>query len=715
MSAMASDHRTSVLSPRKVYFSSYLQQYYWAVIGTAIAIGTLAHLLNRVLAYRRSVTRKHVSCGTHPCRLRNAAVRPPRPRSIIVRTYEAITTLTRAVNYLTPPPLSVGRRVLHFRPLGPVLIVLGNLIVVLVLCFWKEKYADPEEWEQVGYRTGYITVCQLPLVFLLAGRQNIIGYLTGMGYERLNWFHHWIARTMWLTATIHMGFWFHSWSRYGYIEHQLKHDEVVKYGFSSWCVLTFIVLTSAAPIRNLGYEFFVIQHLVSFVGLTSVIWFHVPAKLKQWVWLSIGLLIFDRVIRYAWATFANLSIFHRSTDRKHRLWANRATFTPLPGDITRIKIDDPVVSWKPGQHVFFTCHSVLPLQSHPFTIASIPADNKMEFVVRAEKGGTRRFHSYASEHKNVLNTGSTALTKGDLTAFIDGPYGSMRTLRQFDSVVLLAGGMGATFMMPCLRDIVAAWKTEASQRSKSTRLAAVRRVRFIWVIRSLSQLICFETQLQSALADVAECQHSQPDICRDLDISIYVTSDEELEPPATLHAPMTHQNQSTAPTIVETGDHEKMVMKDDGSVRSVSESSDPSRAYQTQKCYCSAQADEKNQNTECTCSGTIPITALPSPPPPPAANSAKHTSATEKRTCLAASASSRAHPTGLNILSGRPHPRTAISQVRGRAEGEIAVAVCGPRGLSDDVRRSVVALSDARGMSRGTQQGIYLHVEMFGW
>jgi hypothetical protein len=69
-----------------------------------------------------------------------------------------------------------------------------------------------------------------------------------------------------------------------------------------------------------------------------------------------------------------------------------------------------------------------------------------------------------------------------------------------------------------------------------------------------------------------------------------------------------------------------------------------------------------------------------------------------------------------NFLSGRPYPRTIIRKVLEKAEGESAVVVCGPRGLADDVRRSVVYLSDERAVHKGTgAQGIYLHVENFGW
>lgn len=621
-----------------------------------------------------------------------------------------MTALVREVSYTSLPPVSIGRYTVHFAPLGPVLIILAYLIAVLVFCFYKLDTTDQWKWEDVGYRTGFVNICQLPLIFLLAGRQNIIGRLVGMSYERLNWFHRWIARTLWLTATIHMGFWFRNWGRYDYIAHQLKNDELTKRGFAAWCILTFIVLTSAAPVRSLGYEFFVLQHLVTFVGFTVAVWLHAPDEVKVWVWIAIGLLVFDRVARYAWAAYANLSIFHRSATPKHTLWANRASFTPLPGNVTRITIDSPAIRWKPGQHVFLACHSVAPLQSHPFTITSIPDDNKMEFLVRAEKGGTRRMFRYASKHDDVLGSGETSPTKHERTVFVDGPYGNFRPLRQFDSIVFMAGGMGATFTMPCLRDIVAAWTAECHQSASSgtLRLTTAKRIRFVWVIKSRSQLMWFESQLQTVLADVAECRRIQPDLVREVDISIYITCDEKLEPP-TIHPTICSQNQKEPP-MAETL-HEKITEKEIISAGSTTPSTDSTRqahgCLPGGGCCCTAKVEDEDEITEhvCTCSGPVP----PEPQP------------IERKSSIEKSASISKPPipdttTTLTVLSGRPQPRTIIRKVLEKAGGESAVVVCGPRGLSDDVRRSVVYLSDERAVHKGTgAQGIYLHVEAFGW
>lgn len=652
-----------------------------------------------------------------PHRLHDTTLTPSKPKALFFNIYATLTAIVREVSYATLPPQSIRGHTLHFTPLGPVSLILANLVIVLVLCFYKLNTADRWKWEDVGYRTGFIAICQLPLIFLLAGRASIIGFLSGTSYNRLNWFHRWIARTLWLTATIHMGFWFRNWAQYDYIVYQLRNDPLTKRGFSAWCILTAIVLSSMAPVRRLSYEFFVLQHLVLFVGFLVAVWLHAPAEVKVWVWIPIGLLVFDRVARYAWATYANLSIFHRSPT-KHALWANRATFTPLPGNVTRVTIENPTVGWKAGQHAFLTCHSLVPLQSHPFTIASIPSDGKMEFLIRAEKGGTRRFFRFASKHHGILGSPEKAADEETRTVFIDGPYGAIRPLQQFDSVVLLAGGMGATYIMPCLRDIVVGWK--GSGRGEGTACTtATKRIRVVWVVKSRSQLSWFERELQTVHSEVEQCRRAQPDITREIEMSVYVTCDEKLEPVVQQVVCL----QSGEPTETRVDDPpegaEKARHKDDISVHSVTPS------YHTSSpvgnccqagggCCCCVDTVDEDQITDkiCTCSGHVAPTDTPKVAIIPTETGP------EKPTPEIESSlqSSDEGLENINILTGRPKPRNIIRKALEKAEGESAVVVCGPAGLSDEVRRSVVSLSDERAVHKGTgAQGVYLHVESFGW
>ncbi|KAJ5171147.1 Riboflavin synthase-like beta-barrel [Penicillium coprophilum] len=674
-----------------------LQKMYWAVVGSVVGAATVVNVLDRILARNR---------------LRDSSLTPAKPKSLFFNIYATITATAREVSYATARPLRVGGLTLHFPPLGPVLIMLANLVVVMVLCFYKLDTLDPWKWENVGYRTGFIAICQLPLIFLLAGRQNIIGFLAGMSYVSLNWYHRWVARTLWLTTTIHMAFWFRNWGRWNYITYQLNNDPLAKRGFAAWVILTFIVISSFAPIRRLSYEFFVIQHLVTFLGFIIAVWMHAPDEVKAWVWIPIGLVVFDRVARYTWGAYANLAVFHRKT-KSNALWAHSATFTPLPGNVTCVTIENPGIGWQPGQHVFLTCHSIAPLQCHPFTIASIPEDNKMKFFIRAENGGTRRFFRYASKSESLLGDGQVE-RMSETTVFIEGPYGSIRPLRQFDSVILLAGGMGATFTIPLLRDVVSAWKMESNGGKEQiptrlARLTATKRLRFVWVIKSRSQLTYFDSELHSLLADVNECQRTNPNFEKEIEISIYITCDEKLDPPISTSLPLQAHYPPTAESFRQ-DKTKKVFEKDDISIHSVSAESELTPLPVASGggclpgggCCCTVQIEDEEISTTCacTCSGPAPVP------------SEKATLDVKAPRSEELASNSIIYP---NILSGRPTPRIIIRKVLEKAEGESAVVVCGPRGLADDVRRSVISLSDERAVHKGTgAQGIYLHVENFG-
>lgn len=672
-----------------------LQRMYWAVVGAVIAAATIANIMNKVMAAQRLVMDEvswlWMSSGANLwTRFSDRTLTPSKPKSIFFRVYATTTALMRESSNAAVGTLTFGNMKIRSPTLGRLSIVLGNLVVLMVLCFYKLDTMDQWSWEDIGYRTGFIAIAQLPLIFLLAAKNNFIGILAGTSYERLNWLHRWVARTLWLTTTIHMCFWFRSWGRYNYILKKLTTDKLTQTGFASWCILTFIVLTSIAPVRRMSYELFVVSHVLTFVGFIAAIWFHAPAEVKAWVWIPIGLLIFDRAVRYAFMVVTNLRLV---SQRK------KATFTPLPGNVTRITISEPSISWKPGQHIMLSCHSLLPLQSHPFTIASISSDRKLEFLVRAEKGGTKKLFNYASLHSSALGQ-TGAQSQIDIVKFvtIDGPYGRIRPLRQFDSVVFIAGSMGATFTMPLMRDIVEGWKHEYLEPKTSLSKAwfcpgfsLTKRIRFVWIVRARSQLTWFIAQLEALLRDMDDCadMSSLFSETRQLEISIYLTCDPELSSGATSPPSL-----PTTTAINEEKEQLKITTVTSPDATTIPSKTSP--CSPRPDCCCTRKVtDETAPSAPCMCS------VAPSLSGPPTEISGKPQSSIDPR---------------ITILSGRPDTRTIIRSVLEKAEGESGVVVCGPKGLNADVRRNVVSLSDERAVHKGTgAQGIYLHVEQFGF
>ena len=563
-------------------------------------------------------------------------------------------------------------------------MVLSWFITILVFCFYKYDTTDQWSWENIAYRAGNIAQAQLPLVFLLAGKQNIIGFLTSTSYERLNWLHRWVARILWVTVTIHMSFWFRSWARYNYIVVKMKTDSMTQTGFAAWCILTAILLTSFYPMRRLSHEIFIVLHLIFFSGLISAIYLHTDFGFG-YVWACVGIFFFDRLLRMFVASWANFPFLHG----RPGLWANQATLTPLPGNVTRISIDQPVISWKPGQHMFLSCHSVVPLQSHPFTASSLPSDGKLEFLVQAQTGGTRRFHRWASKYQSLPSFENDTSTQRKYVG-IEGPYGAMRPLHQFDSVVFFAGSTGASFTTPLMRDIVRRWQHEQSR-------IVTKRVKFVWVIKAKNRLCWFEEQIQQAIRDAEDIHAANSEL--ELDVSIYITCDEKLESstPDAVCAPSVHGEAQFATTPANSLlDDEKRKVADQHTVaREVDSSSDTESGCQPGGgCCCKKSVDEDGVQAACYC---------------------KHEVSSSSSSALSDKAAApKTQP--LKLHTGRPKVRPIIRKALEEAEGESAVVVCGPQGLLDEVRRSVVYLSDQRAVHKGTgAQGVYLHVEGFSY
>lgn len=630
--------------------------------------------------------------------------------------------ISRELTYASVP-LAPSKR-LHWNSptLGRVLLVSAELVLVMLLCFYMMNPYDQWQWEDIGYRTGFVSLAQLPLIVLLAGKNNIIGFLIGSSYERLNWLHRWTARILFLTVTIHMGFWFVGWARYDYILHKMKEDNITKRGFSAWCILLWIVLSSFAPIRRWNYEFFVIQHVVTSAGFIAAVYLHVPAEVKIWVWIPIGLVIFDRLARALLVLYANLSVF-RPKRYREGFWACKATFEPLGSDMTRIVIRNPPISWSVGQHVLLSCHSIAPFQSHPFTVASIPQDGTMEFLVKSKSGGTKQFFQHAQKHQELPIT--QVNTSASNSVVIEGPYGAIRPLRQFDSLFLIAGSSGATFTVPLMRDVVASWKAADSQRSQSIlkypQGAVTRYIRFIWVIKSRDQLSWFSVQLETVAQDVEHLKRDGYDI--EIDMSIYITCDEnhgvdskekiKLAPSGQLRAAPAEGRQKPNPATSINNDIEK-AGKDHISVHSTPSHSNIEQDGEVvdkprKSCCCTVIVEneaEVSASSVCGCADTQDTKG----------SIYSSNFSTTSLAALGLPMPGQPVHSSIKFLSGRPQIISLLRKVAEQALGETAVGVCGPQGLVDNVRQSIVALSDERAVHKGSgAQGIYLHTEAFDY
>lgn len=674
---------------------------YWAVVGAAIATATLVNVYNNLLYRQRLAAAK------------SGQLRAAKPQSLFSLWNATLFAIVReASNFSFWIPIK--DRVWRLPTVGRTSLIVANVVVLVTLCLYGFNLNDRWSREDMGYRAGFVSIAQLPLIFLLAGKNNIVGYLTGISHERLNWLHRWCARCLLLTTTIHMGYFFADWAPYNYITTQLKENNIVWRGFVAWCVLLWIVLSSASPLRRWCYELFVVQHLASFAVLIGFIYIHTPEEVHVYIWIPVGLFFLDRSIRALRVVYANVSYFHPKQRKEgHMLgvWACKAEFTPLPHNTTRVVIQNPPISWTPGQHVFLSCHSIVPLQSHPFTVASIPEDGKMEFIIKAERGGTKRFFSYATKLQGLPSTSDRKRTR---TVAIEGPYGCIRPLRQFDSVVLLTGSTGATFTLPLLRDLVQGWKENASSEREKQSLfgrpkgAVTRHIRFIWVVKSRGQLGWFSQQLSTISSEVEILQGQQKYV--KLEMTVYVTCDDEFteEHNSLLtSAPLRGikrgavELRSRTPSLNEKGEELKLV--------------DEVQIFSTSDLQSKQEKRSCGPNGTCCCRTTIEDEGDDSISPCCCCNDSARDRPLSTNSSTASNGSKKPllHPS-VSVVCGRPSTKNIIRKSLEQALGESAVVVCGPQGLVADIKRDVCALSDERAIHKGTgAQGVYLHTESF--
>ncbi|KAJ6102670.1 hypothetical protein N7486_005097 [Penicillium sp. IBT 16267x] len=426
-------------------------------------------------------------------RLRAAAAnraRPASPSNPVTSALAGCTAVFREISYRQ---ITFTNSWLRIPTLGSILLILGYFGYIMGLEFYEWDYPGAQHWQAQSIRAGWLTIAQFPLVLLLAGKRNLIGYAVGVSYERLQILHRWVARVMLLTATIHAAVELYGWNKYGVTKIEFATDICIPTGFATWMILVWLVLSATAPIRNWRYEIFVVQHIITFFGLVVAIFWHLPSTAlssRIYAWTGVGLFILDRLIRTIIYTYVNAK-------------PAKATITELPGDVTKIRIASPrIKKWTPGQHALLSIPKLGLGQSHPATILSIPSshNNDLVFLLRARRGFTRRLlHSAQSSSANLLEKTEDARTvqvPGQYLSLLGGPYGgSHGDFAAFDTVLLVAGSTGVTFTLPILLDI--------AHRVKTQKLP-VRRLVFVWVVRNVFWTEWITDELQEAIESLTK-------------------------------------------------------------------------------------------------------------------------------------------------------------------------------------------------------------------
>ena len=589
-------------------------------------------------------------------RLREAARRkadPAKPKQFPSTWLATVTALGRESTYLQfTPTRYAGFKV---PPLGTVALVVIYLAFVLALEFSDNSIEGAQYWQGLGVRAGWLAVAQMPLLILLINKNSVIGTLTGTSWERLNVLHRWSARIMLLLAIFHFAFQSYGWQKYGLTRLEWQTDDCPTTGIAAFALLLWMNISTVAPLRHLSYEIFVAQHIITFFGFIIAIMFHLPSTAlssRVYIYIPIGLYLADRLLRFTLLAWNNARV-------------SRAAMIQLDGGVTKLRISNRAIKrWRPGSHVLLSIPKFGFLQSHPATILSTPESHNgdLVFVLKGHRGFTSKIYHGANSSSEALIADnketsdieqSAQISHVTHAAIVDGPYGgSQSDFAAFDSVLLLAGSTGITFNLSLLQDL-------ADRSIKQGKKLPVRRVHLVWCVKKSS---CARW-VSDELAAAHEKLHTSG---IEAQISIYVTCADEFT------------------------DQENSIAKECGC-----------ECDKSQGPCCCVVVDEDDNGEE--------IKSTPA-----AGKNMAKTSTVQLLSKPVPSGTRLPFLTCATFFSGRPNVEELMLGLLDGADGESAIAVCGPLGLTSTVRNTLVSLSDSRAIHKGTgAQGCYLHVESF--
>ena len=549
-------------------------------------------------------------------------------------------------------------------PFGVLILLLAYLGFVLALEYINNDVPGAQHYTALSVRAGWLAVAQVPLLILLAGKNNLVGLVTGASYERLNVLHRWVARMLLLLATLHFGYQSYGWNQYGLMQLEWSTDDCPPTGIATYAILLWMNLSTLAPLRNLSYEFFVVQHFLTFFGFIIAVMYHLPSTAlysRVYIWIPIGLYLFDRLVRSLRYVYNNAH-------------PGKASLTAMEGGTTRIRVSvKNIGKWKAGAHVLLSIPRLGLAQSHPATIASIPSfeNSDLVFILKGHNGFTKNLLKSAKSSslpRTKQEAKSPAFSR--YMALIDGPYGgSQADFAAFDTVLLFAGSTGVAFTIALLQDI--------AHRS-SIHPLPVHRVEFIWVVKNATWTSWVAEELSSSFFKL----HA---VGIEVEIKVFVTCDD----------PFTHESEGKENSGCQCD-------KSLGPCCCIRPAEKPGNE-EVSRSTSDASAEQVDEKSEGADSRTD-ITAAPA------------YTVTQSAPCCANRTTADPLHGIVAFKPGRPPVYDLIWEALDKAQGETGVATCGPLGLNAAVRTTVAKISDERAMHKGgSGQGMYMHAEGFCW
>ena len=395
----------------------------------------------------------------------------------------------------------------------PAVLAIVLYIVVNVLVLVTNTSND-----NLALGTGRVAVMNMWISLLPTSKSSTILYLTGIPFERCIKFHKLITLVGVTFSVIHL---FASRDQMILTTndgHLLNFNEYGEYkikpafGFLALIFYLLMFLMAFDFIRKLKYEIFYVVHQFWLVAVVlNMLHFPMGSRMQVGFYPGLLLQLFDKFNMFFTSTqTAELKAIHapsstgpgiidavslrvtlkNNTSSMHYVstWKMMAGFMSS-GSINFTKYSTLGYSGGDaeydsfhgglGQYYFINVPSISMVEWHPFSVSEIiEADN-----INRDNGGVT-FHiksmgkgTFTGELAALLESKTNTMVPCDVK--LRGPFGSLSiNLAQYQHIVLIAGGIGITPMLPIL-DRIRFWVNN----NKASKFPNLKTVSVIWVAR----------------------------------------------------------------------------------------------------------------------------------------------------------------------------------------------------------------------------------------
>ncbi|KAI0098030.1 ferric reductase like transmembrane component-domain-containing protein [Nemania sp. FL0031] len=404
-----------------------------------------------------------------------------------------LQAIGRYMQYKHIPGTTATRFRLPSLAIG-IFLAITSLYILLLTFLIRPYYRGRRGFGSppIAIRSGLMAQALTPLIVALAGKVNIITFLTGISHEKLNILHRWVSYMCLFLSIVHtVPFIVQPLRDGGYTALRAQYYKPGGYEFTGTPplgMLVGLVVLSFSWVRNRWYNFFYRVHIPMYIAYLGLMFWHSGNEGDSWayLWATLSLWLASVLARlcYKWQTFNLL---------RPKLAGFSATALELEGGLTKLSVLAPFgFRWTSGQFCYLRIPTLSVFQNHPYTIANIPesqassADNNsdfhaMIFYIRAHHGLTRTLLESADRESGQ-----------SMTIHVDGPYGGVieRTLRLYESLIFVAGGSGIAACLPHLMYAAQSIRAGNSITSQIRLLWMVRRPEHLqWVTKELTDFV----------------------------------------------------------------------------------------------------------------------------------------------------------------------------------------------------------------------------------